>query len=89
LRRGYNIGIRLVDEFLAKTKQGRCSTFRDAAESVARQALPMFLNVSAHVTNWNADGSECSLVRGMGDVVCWGSGAGLEGVLLPAQCAVH
>ena len=60
--RGYNIGIRLVDEFLAKTKQGRCSSFREAAESVARQALPMFLNISANVTNWNAEGNECSLV---------------------------
>lgn len=62
LHRGYNIGIRLVDEFLAKTKQGRCSTFREAAEAVARQALPMFLNISANVTNWNAEGNECSLV---------------------------
>lgn len=61
--RGYNIGIRLVDEYLAKTKQGRCNTFREAAEAVARQALPMFLNISANVTNWNAEGNECSLVR--------------------------
>ena len=64
--RGYNIGIRLVDEFLAKTKQGRCSSFREAAESVARQALPMFLNISANVTNWNAEGNECSLVSDKG-----------------------
>jgi len=62
--RGYNIGIRLVDEFLAKTRQGRCSSFREAAEAVARQALPMFLNISANVTNWNAEGNECSLVGG-------------------------
>jgi hypothetical protein len=41
----------------------RCSSFREAAEVVARQALPMFLNVSAAVTNWSADGTECSLVR--------------------------
>lgn len=61
--RGYNIGVRLVDEFLAKSKQGRCSSFREAADVVARQALPMFLNVSANVTNWNMDGTECSLVR--------------------------
>lgn len=59
---GYNIGIRLVDEFLAKTKQGRCNTFREAAEAVARQALPMFLNINANVTNWNGEGNECSLV---------------------------
>jgi hypothetical protein len=53
----------LVDEYLAKTKQGRCNTFREAAEAVARQALPMFLNISANVTSWNAEGNECSLVR--------------------------
>lgn len=60
--RGYNIGVRLVDEFLAKAKQGRCSSFREAAEVIAKQALPMFLNVTASVANWSADGSECSLV---------------------------
>lgn len=59
---GYNIGVRLVDEFLAKAKMGRCSSFREAAEVVGRQAFPMFLNVSATVANWNADGTECSLV---------------------------
>eukprot|EP00879_Flechtneria_rotunda_P006619 GHRR01006956.1.p1 GENE.GHRR01006956.1~~GHRR01006956.1.p1 ORF type:complete len:182 (+),score=51.71 GHRR01006956.1:264-809(+) len=59
---GYNIGVRLIDEFLAKSKQGRCSSFREAADVVARQALPMFLNITANVTNWSADGNECSLV---------------------------
>ncbi|GBF96278.1 trafficking particle complex subunit 3 [Raphidocelis subcapitata] len=59
---GYNIGVRLVDEFLAKSKMGRCSSFREAAEVVGRQAFPMFLNVAANVTNWNTDGTECSLI---------------------------
>jgi hypothetical protein len=62
-KRGYNIGVRIVDEFLAKSRTGRCASFREAAEVVARQALPMFLNVGATVTNWSADGTECSLVR--------------------------
>jgi hypothetical protein len=58
-----------VDEFLAKAKMGRCSSFREAAEVVGRQAFPMFLNVTANVTNWNADGTECSLVHpGGGEV---------------------
>lgn len=60
--RGYNIGIRLVDEFLAKAKVGRCANFREAAEVVAKQAFYMFMNVQAHVANWNAEGTECSLV---------------------------
>lgn len=36
-RRGYNMGIRLVDEFLAKAKISRCSSFRDTADVVAKQ----------------------------------------------------
>ncbi|PNW84474.1 hypothetical protein CHLRE_03g145607v5 [Chlamydomonas reinhardtii] len=59
---GYNMGIRLVDEFLAKAKISRCSSFRDTADVVAKQALPMFLNVTANVTNWSPDQTECSLV---------------------------
>jgi hypothetical protein len=40
----------------------RCSSFRDTADVIARQAFFMFLNVTANVTNWNNDGTECSLV---------------------------
>lgn len=31
--------------------------------AVVVQAFPMFLSMSANVTNWSADGKECSLVR--------------------------
>lgn len=34
----------------------------DGAQVIAKQAFPMFLNVTANVTNWNAEGTECSLV---------------------------
>ena len=34
--RGYNIGIRLIDEFLAKSKTGRCIDFRDTADKIAK-----------------------------------------------------
>ena len=34
--RGYNIGIRLVDEFCAKNRGARCRTFKEAMEVVAR-----------------------------------------------------
>ena len=36
LRRGYNIGIRLIDEFLAKSKISKCIDFRDSAEKLAK-----------------------------------------------------
>lgn len=34
--RGYNIGIRLIDEFLAKSKINKCLDFRDSAEKLAK-----------------------------------------------------
>ena len=36
LCRGYNIGIRLIDEFLAKSKTTRCGDFRETADRVAK-----------------------------------------------------
>ena len=34
--RGYNIGIRLVDEFLAKAQIASCSNFMETAEVIAK-----------------------------------------------------
>jgi len=59
---GYNMGTRLIDEFLAKTNTGKCKDFKDTAEVIGKVALKMFLGITASVTNWNADGTECSLV---------------------------
>lgn len=59
---GYNIGIRLVDEFLAKTNSGRCNDFRETADVIAKVALKMFLGVGASVGGWNAQGTECTVV---------------------------
>ena len=67
--RGYNIGIRLVDEFLAKARMGKCSSFRETAEVIAKQAFVMFINVQCTVTNWSQDARECSLV---GRARSWG-----------------
>ncbi|CDI77691.1 trafficking protein particle complex subunit 3, putative [Eimeria acervulina] len=33
---GYNIGVRLVDEFLSKTNIGACESFRETAEVIAK-----------------------------------------------------
>ena len=59
---GYNIGVRLIDEFLAKSSVSRCRSFKDTAESVAKVAFKMFLGVTAEVVGWNADFTACSLV---------------------------
>lgn len=34
--RGYNIGIRLIDEFLAKSNVSRCVDFKETAEVIAK-----------------------------------------------------
>ncbi|KAF4362619.1 hypothetical protein CsatB_018393 [Cannabis sativa] len=59
---GYNIGIRLVDEFLAKSNVSSCVDFKETAEVIAKVGFKMFLGVTASVTNWDADGTCCSIV---------------------------
>lgn len=36
LLRGYNIGVRLIDEFLAKSNVSRCVDFRETADVIAK-----------------------------------------------------
>ncbi|KAL0399275.1 UNVERIFIED_CONTAM: Trafficking protein particle complex subunit [Sesamum radiatum] len=59
---GYNIGVRLVDEFLAKSNVSRCVDFRETAEVIAKVGFKMFLGVTASVTNWDAEGTTCSII---------------------------
>lgn len=61
-RMGYNIGLRLIEDFLAKSGAGTCPSFRDTAEMVARVGFKMFLNVTPTVTHWAADARAFSLV---------------------------
>lgn len=54
---GYNIGMRIVDEFLAKANAGPCSDFKETGEIIAKVAFRMFLGVTAecrHVVEPNA-----------------------------------
>lgn len=59
---GYNIGLRLIEEALARTQLRRCHTFRDTADAVSRVGFKMFLNVTPQVSNWSADNKQFSLV---------------------------
>ena len=33
---GYNIGLRLIDDFLAKSNAGRCANLRETAEMISK-----------------------------------------------------
>jgi len=38
-RMGYNIGLRLIEDFLSKSNIGRCSNFKETAEAIAKVNL--------------------------------------------------
>lgn len=59
---GHNIGVRLIDEFLAKSRTARCQSFRETVDVIAKQGFWMFLNIQAEVRDWNSERTECSLV---------------------------
>ena len=58
---GYNIGVRLIDEFLAKSHTERCANFESTANLVAKVGLKMFLGVTAQVDKWNSEKTACSI----------------------------
>jgi trafficking protein particle complex subunit 3 len=58
---GYNIGVRLIEEFCAKNRGARCRTFRETIDTVAREGFRMFLGCGAVVDGWNAASNSCVL----------------------------
>lgn len=48
---GYNIGTRLIEDFLARSSIGRCSDFREVGEVVAKVGFKSFLNITPTVTH--------------------------------------
>lgn len=61
-RMGYNIGLRLIEEFLAKSNTGSCTNFRDTAEMISKVGFKIFLNITPTVANWSQDGKSFHLV---------------------------
>lgn len=59
---GYNIGLRLIEDFLAKSGTGRCLNFRDTAEMIAKVGFKMFLNITPVIDNWTVDNKQFSLI---------------------------
>ncbi|KAI5121656.1 hypothetical protein M0805_002732 [Coniferiporia weirii] len=50
-RMGYNIGTRLIEDFLARSNLGRCADFRETGEVVSKVGFKSFLNISPTVTH--------------------------------------
>ncbi|KAK8826303.1 hypothetical protein WA538_001443, partial [Blastocystis sp. DL] len=58
---GYNIGIRLIEEYLAKTRTRGIRSFKHACESIATKGFSMYLGVEATLENWNEDEQSCAI----------------------------
>jgi len=61
-RMGYNIGMRLVEDFFAKSGTQRCANFRETAETISKIGFKIFLNITPIVTNWTTDSKQFSLL---------------------------
>ncbi|XP_064404239.1 trafficking protein particle complex subunit 3-like [Halichondria panicea] len=59
---GYNIGIRLIEDFLARSQQGRCYDLKETADILAKVGFKTFLGVVPVVTNWSPRNDEFSLI---------------------------
>ncbi|RMZ88160.1 hypothetical protein DV736_g4608, partial [Chaetothyriales sp. CBS 134916] len=59
---GYNIGMRLIEDFLAKSNTARCVSFRETADMISKVGFKIFLNITPTVTNWTADNKSFSLL---------------------------
>lgn len=46
---GYNIGIRLIEDFLARSNIRRCKDFRETAEVISKVGFRMFLGITPNV----------------------------------------
>ena len=59
---GYNIGVRLIEDFLARTALPRCKDLVVTSEVISKCAFKIFLNISPNVTNWSASKDAFSLI---------------------------
>lgn len=59
-RIGYNMGLRLIEDFLARTNVVKCLDFRETSDRI-QSAFKMYLGVNPSISNWSASGDEFSL----------------------------
>lgn len=58
---GYNIGLRLIEDFLSKTNMTRCYDFKDVADRI-QNAFRIYLGFAPTITNWSPANDEFSII---------------------------
>ena len=61
VRYRYNMGIRLVEEYLAKTRTREVQSFKNICENIASKAFPMYVGCTAVIEKWSEDEQSCVL----------------------------
>ncbi|SMN22277.1 similar to Saccharomyces cerevisiae YKR068C BET3 Hydrophilic protein that acts in conjunction with SNARE proteins in targeting and fusion of ER to Golgi transport vesicles [Maudiozyma saulgeensis] len=59
---GYSIGVRLIEDFLARTALPRCQGMQETSEALSKCAFKVFLNITPRVTNWSSGKDAFSLI---------------------------
>lgn len=59
---GYNIGVRLIEDFLARTALPRCENLIQTSEVISKCAFKIFLNITPQITNWSSGKDTFSLI---------------------------
>ncbi|NXS56513.1 TPC3L protein, partial [Brachypteracias leptosomus] len=62
LLRGYSIGVRLIDDFLARSAVKKCCSYSETTDMIAQVAFKMYLGVTPSVICSSAAGNEFSLI---------------------------
>ncbi|XP_065838444.1 trafficking protein particle complex subunit 3-like [Oscarella lobularis] len=59
---GYNIGVRLIEDLLARTNVGRCHDFKETADVIAKIGFRTYVGLTPTVSKWSASMDEFSLL---------------------------
>ncbi|CAH8864213.1 unnamed protein product [Trichobilharzia szidati] len=58
---GFNIGLKLVEDYLARGNPGRCNDFKETAEAIVK-GFKIFLGITPSICKFSSAGDEFSLV---------------------------
>ncbi|ORY39277.1 TRAPP I complex [Rhizoclosmatium globosum] len=59
---GYNIGTRLIEDFIAKSGLTKCGSFVETADVISKIGFKMYLGITPTITNISQDQKEFSLI---------------------------
>ncbi|KAF5397488.1 Trafficking protein particle complex subunit [Paragonimus heterotremus] len=58
---GFNIGLRIVEDYLARGNPGRCADFKETAAAIVK-GFKLFLGITPTISKFSAAGDEFSLI---------------------------